>query len=42
LIGVEGLIVVETEDAVLIVQRDRSQDVKEIVARLVKERAALL
>lgn len=33
-IGVEGLVVVETEDAVLITRRDRAQDVKLIVTRL--------
>ncbi len=33
-IGVEGLVVVATRDAVLIVPRDRAQDVKTLVERL--------
>jgi len=33
-VGVENVIVVETPDAVLVVQKDRAQDVKEIVGRL--------
>ena len=33
-LGVEGLIVVETADTVLVAHRDRAQDVKRIVARL--------
>ena len=33
LLGAENLIVVETEDAVLVASRDRAQDVKEVVAR---------
>jgi mannose-1-phosphate guanylyltransferase/mannose-6-phosphate isomerase len=33
-VGVHDLVVVETEDAVLVTQRDRSQDVKKIVERL--------
>jgi mannose-1-phosphate guanylyltransferase len=34
LLGVEGLVVVETEDAILITTRDRSQDVSKIVHTL--------
>ncbi len=34
LVGVHDLVVVETDDALLVVPRDRSQDVKEIVAAL--------
>ena len=34
LLGVENLIVVETEDAILVANRDRAQDVKYIVADL--------
>ena len=34
LLGVEGLVVVETEDALLITTRDRSQDVSKIVREL--------
>jgi mannose-1-phosphate guanylyltransferase len=34
LLGVEGLVVVETEDALLITTRDRSQDVSKIVRTL--------
>jgi mannose-1-phosphate guanylyltransferase len=34
LLGVEGLVVVETEDALLITTRDRSQDVSKIVRQL--------
>ncbi len=33
-VGVEDLVVVETPDAVLVAHKDRSQDVKEIVAQL--------
>lgn len=33
-IGLSGVVVVETEDAVLVVSKDRSQDVKAIVERL--------
>lgn len=36
LVGVEDLVVVETDDALLIVPRERSQDVKEIVDALKK------
>ncbi len=36
-IGVEGLIVVATDDAVLIVPRDRAQDVKSLF-ELIRER----
>ena len=36
-IGVEGLVVVATEDAVLIVPRDRAQDVKALF-ELIRER----
>ena len=34
LLGVEGLVVVETEDALLITTRERSQDVSKIVRQL--------
>jgi mannose-1-phosphate guanylyltransferase len=34
LVGVENLVVVDTEDAVLILPRDRDQDVRRIVERL--------
>jgi mannose-1-phosphate guanylyltransferase len=37
LVGVEDLVVVETDDALLVVPRTRSQDVKSVVERL-KER----
>jgi mannose-1-phosphate guanylyltransferase len=37
LLGVEGLVVVETEDAILITTRDRSQDVSKIVHMLHRE-----
>jgi mannose-1-phosphate guanylyltransferase/mannose-6-phosphate isomerase len=33
-IGVENLVIVETDDALLVVPKDRSQDVKEAVSRL--------
>jgi len=33
-LGVDGLVVVETPDAVLVARRDRTQDVKKLVARL--------
>ena len=33
-LGVEGLVVVASEDAVLVMPRERSQDVKRIVERL--------
>ena len=34
IIGVEGLVVIETPDAVLVADKSRSQDIKEIVAKL--------
>ena len=36
LLGVEGLLIVETDDAILIAARDRAQDVKGVVERLEK------
>ncbi|WP_168016713.1 mannose-1-phosphate guanylyltransferase/mannose-6-phosphate isomerase [Halomonas salinarum] len=36
-VGVEGLVVVETKDAVLVAHKDRVQEVKQIVARLKAE-----
>ncbi|ANB03388.1 mannose-1-phosphate guanylyltransferase/mannose-6-phosphate isomerase [Ectothiorhodospira sp. BSL-9] len=36
-VGVEDLIIVETSDAVLVMHKNRSQDVKEVVARLKAE-----
>lgn len=41
-IGVENLVVVETEDALLIVPRNRTQDVKQVYERLEKEKPELL
>ena len=42
-VGVENLIIVDTEDALLVCRKDRAQDVKEIVAVLEKtERKHLL
>lgn len=42
-VGVENLIIVDTEDAILICEKDRAQDVKEIVAELERvERKNLL
>jgi mannose-1-phosphate guanylyltransferase len=38
LVGVEGLVVVATEDAVLIVPRARAQDVRQVVAELERRR----
>jgi mannose-1-phosphate guanylyltransferase len=38
LVGVEDLIVVETADALLICKRGASQDVREVVDRLEKEK----
>jgi mannose-1-phosphate guanylyltransferase/mannose-6-phosphate isomerase len=38
LVGVENLVVVETDDAVLVAAKDRVQDVKQVVARLKAER----
>lgn len=35
-VGVENLIIVETEDALLVCAKDRAQDVKEIVSVLDK------
>jgi mannose-1-phosphate guanylyltransferase len=37
LIGVEGLVVVDTPDALLITTKERSEDVKAIVERLKKD-----
>ncbi len=34
LVGVEGLVVVETDDAILVARKDRVQEVKDVVARL--------
>jgi mannose-1-phosphate guanylyltransferase len=34
LLGVEGLVLVETDDALLVVPRERAQDVREVVERL--------
>ncbi|HST44312.1 MAG TPA: mannose-1-phosphate guanylyltransferase/mannose-6-phosphate isomerase, partial [Luteimonas sp.] len=34
LVGVDGLVVVETEDAILVARKDRVQEVKAVVARL--------
>lgn len=36
-VGLENIIAIETADAVLVVHRDRAQDVKEIVGRLKKQ-----
>lgn len=38
LVGVENLVVVETDDAVLVAHKDRVQQVKEVVARLKSDR----
>jgi mannose-1-phosphate guanylyltransferase/mannose-6-phosphate isomerase len=38
LVGVEGLVVVETDDAVLVASKDRVQQVKDVVARLKSDR----
>jgi mannose-1-phosphate guanylyltransferase / mannose-6-phosphate isomerase len=37
-VGVEDLVVVKTADAVMVAPRNRTQDVKKLVARLVKDR----
>ena len=37
LLGVEGLVIVETDDALLVVPRERAQDVREVVDRLKKD-----
>ena len=37
LVGVEGLVVVDTPDALLIAQKGRSEEVKEVVDRLRRE-----
>ncbi len=37
-IGIEDLVVVATDDAVMVAPRNRTQDVKKLVARLVKDR----
>jgi len=34
LVGVEGLVVIETDDAILVIPRDRDQDVKKVVEAL--------
>ena len=38
LIGVEGLVVVQTKDVLLVCRKDRDQDVKKILELLAKER----
>jgi len=35
-VGLDGFVVVETEDAVMVLPKDRAQDVKKIVERLKK------
>ncbi|KQC03743.1 MAG: mannose-1-phosphate guanylyltransferase [Candidatus Cloacimonas sp. SDB] len=42
LIGVENLVVVDTEDALLIASRERAEEVKEIVEQLKKENSKLV
>jgi mannose-1-phosphate guanylyltransferase len=37
LVGVEGLAIVDTGDALLVCRRDRSQDVRQVVERLRKD-----
>jgi mannose-1-phosphate guanylyltransferase len=37
LLGVEGLVIVETDDALLVVPRERAQDVRDVVDRLKKD-----
>lgn len=37
-IGLEGLIIVDTEDALLICSKDRTQDVKEVIEKLKKDK----
>src|SRR5262249_57356473 len=39
-VGIEDLVVVKTADAVMVAPRNRTQDVKKLVARLVKDRPA--
>ncbi len=41
-IGLENLILVETEDAILVMPRDKTQDVKKVYERLEKEKPELL
>jgi len=41
-LGVENLILVETPDAILVVPRDQTQDVKKVYERLEKEKATLI
>jgi mannose-1-phosphate guanylyltransferase len=36
-VGVEGLVVVDTPDALLVTTRERSEEVKEVVDRLRRE-----
>lgn len=38
LLGVEGLVIVETDDALLVMPRERAQDVRDVVDRLKKSR----
>ena len=38
LIGVEDLVVVVTEDAILVVPKERGQEVRQVVARLEQDR----
>ena len=37
LVGVEGLVVVDTPDALLVTPKDRAEDVKKVVDRLKRE-----
>ncbi|MDH3499417.1 MAG: mannose-1-phosphate guanylyltransferase/mannose-6-phosphate isomerase, partial [Acidimicrobiia bacterium] len=41
-IGMQGVVVVDTDDAVLVVQRERAQDVKQVVQRLEAEGSLLV
>ena len=41
-IGLEDIVIVETKDAVLVCKKDRTQDVKEVVEALKKDREDLL
>ena len=42
LVGVEDMVVVETEDSILITTRERSQDVRRVVSELTGKRDELL
>nr|WP_284680495.1 hypothetical protein [Aceticella autotrophica] len=42
MLGIEDIIIVETEDALLICSKDKAQNVKEVLQKLKKKKAEYL